>query len=133
MPILVASLAYGYREHLKHPFYTKFSLVDKMLSCIKFECSLDYEQHNLEEMKKMMKLFAVICEMNDELSSKMYSTILALLNNALERRSRHLKYLCGRPYDPVHNGMDAASVGARSATYRYMFSMNVTTIVWNKI
>jgi len=39
---------------------------------------------------------------------------------------------CGRPYDPVHNGMDAASVGARSATYRYMFTMNVTTIVWNK-
>jgi hypothetical protein len=80
----------------------------------------------------------------------MYSTILALLNNARERRSRHLKCLditlceldygvqmtikdCGRPYDPVHNGMDAASVGARSATYRYMFSMNVTTIVWNKI
>jgi hypothetical protein len=29
--------------------------------------------------------------------------------------------------------MDAASVGARSATYRYMFTMNVTTIVWNKI
>ena len=39
---------------------------------------------------------------------------------------------CGRPYDPVHNGMDAASVGARSATYRYMFTMNVTTIVWDK-
>ena len=39
---------------------------------------------------------------------------------------------CGRPYDPVHNGMDAASVGARSATYRYMFTMNVTTIVWSK-
>jgi hypothetical protein len=101
-------------------------------------------------MKKMIKLFAVICEMSDELSSKMYSTILALLNNARERRSRHLKYLditlcelddgvqmtikdCGRPYDPVHNGIDAASVGARSATYRYMFTMNVTTIVWNKI
>jgi hypothetical protein len=40
---------------------------------------------------------------------------------------------CGRPYDPVHNGMDAASVGARSATYRYMFTMNVTTMVWDKI
>ena len=39
---------------------------------------------------------------------------------------------CGRPYDPVHNGMDAASVGVRSATYRYMFTMNVTTIVWSK-
>ena len=39
---------------------------------------------------------------------------------------------CGRPYDPVHNAMDAASVGARSATYRYMFTMNVTTIVWSK-
>ena len=150
VPILVASLAYGYREHLKHPFYTKFSLVDKMLSCVKFECSIDYEQHNLEEMKKMIKLFAVICEMSDEMSSKMFSAIQTLLKNAQERRSRHLKYLdislcelddgiqmaikdCGRPYDPVHNGMDAASVGARSATYRYMFSMNVTTIVWNKI
>jgi signal transduction histidine kinase len=101
-------------------------------------------------MKKMIKLFAVICEMSDEMSSKMFSTIQTLLDNAQERRSRHLKYLdislcelddgiqmaikdCGRPYDPVHNGMDAASVGARSATYRYMFSMNVTTIVWNKI
>ena len=150
VPILVVSLGYGYRKHLKYPFYTKFSLVNKMPSCIKFECSIDYEQHNLEEMKKMIKLFAVICEMSDELSSKMYSTILALLNNARERRSRHLKYLditlcelddgvqmaikdCGRPYDPVHNGIDAASVGARSATYRYMFTMNVTTIVWNKI
>ena len=150
VPILVASLAYGYREHLKHPFYTKFSLVDKMLSCVKFECSIDYEQHNLEEMKKMIKLFAVICDMSDEMSSKMFSAIQTLLDNAQERRSRHLKYLdislcelddgiqmaikdCGRPYDPVHNGMDAASVGARSATYRYMFSMNVTTIVWNKI
>ncbi|MBR3529048.1 MAG: hypothetical protein IKN84_05245, partial [Bacteroidales bacterium] len=71
------------------------------------------------------------------------------VNNARERRSRQLKYLdvsltelddgiqmtikdCGRPYDPVHNGMEAASVGARTATYRYMFIMNVTTIVWNK-
>ena len=149
VPILVASLAYGYREHLKHPFYTKFSMVDKMLTCIKFECSLDYELHHLEEMKRMIKLFDDTCEMSEEVSSKMYSTILALIDDAEERRSSHLKYFdislcelddgfqmtikdCGRPYDPVHNGMDAASVGARSATYRYMFTMNVTTIVWDK-
>ena len=149
VPILVASLAYGYREHLKHPFYTKFSMVDKMLTCIKFECSLDYELHHLEEMKRMIKLFDDTCEMSEEVSSKMYSTILALIDDAEERRSGHLKYFdislcelddgfqmtikdCGRPYDLVHNGMDAASVGARSATYRYMFTMNVTTIVWDK-
>ncbi|WP_155267528.1 hypothetical protein [Xylanibacter ruminicola] len=81
---------------------------------------------------------------------KMYDTIHALFDNAVERRSSELKYLdislielddgfqmtikdCGRPYDPVANGMDAASFGARSATYRYMFTMNVTTIVWDKI
>jgi Na+-driven multidrug efflux pump len=150
VPILVASLAYGYWEHRKHPFYTMFSLVDKMLTCIKFECSIDYEQHNLEEMKQMMKLFANTCEMNDEVRSKMHDTIRVHINNAEERRSNELKYLdisltelddgfqmtikdCGRPYNPVHNGMDAASLGARSATYRYMFTMNVTTIVWNKI
>ena len=149
VPILVASLAYGYWEHRKHPFYTMFSMVDKLPSHIKFECSIDYEQRNFDEMKKKMKLFADTCEMSDEMSSKMYSTIQALFNNAQERRSSQLKYLdislcelddgiqmtikdCGRPYDPVHNGMDAASVGARSATYRYMFTMNVTTIVWNK-
>lgn len=149
VPILVASLAYGYWEHRKHPFYTMFSMVDKLPSCIKFECSLDYEQRNFDEMKKKMKLFADTCEMSEEMSSKMYSTIQALFNNAQERRSSRLKYLdislcelddgiqmtikdCGRPYDPVHNGMDAASVGARSATYRYMFTMNVTTIVWDK-
>ena len=120
-----------------------------MLTCIKFECSIDYELHNLEEMKRMIKLFDDTCEMSDEVRSKMSSTILALIDNAQERRSRHLKYLdislselddgfqmtikdCDRPYDTVHNGMDAASAGARSATYRYMFTMNVTTIVWNK-
>ena len=150
VPILVASLAYGYWEHRKHPFYTRFSMVDKMPSRIKFECSIDYDQRNFDEMKKKMELFADTCEMSDEMSSKMYSTIQTLFNNAQERRSSQLKYLdislcelddgiqmtikdCGRPYDPVHNGMDAASVGARSATYRYMFTMNVTTIVWNKI
>jgi len=150
VPILVASLAYGYWEHRKHPFYTKFSLVDKMLTCIKFECSIDYEGRNVDEMEKMMKLFADTCEMSDELISKIYAAIQALFINAQERRSSHLKYLdislselddgfqmtikdCGRPYDTVHNGMDAASVGARSATYRYMFTMNITTIVWNKI
>ena len=149
VPILVASLAYGYWEHRKHPFYTMFSMVDKLPSCIKFECSIDYEQRNFDEMKKKMKLFADTCEMSEEMSSKMYSTIQALFNNAQKRRSSQLKYLdislcelddgiqmtikdCGRPYDPVHNGMDAASVGARSATYRYMFTMNVTTIVWDK-
>lgn len=149
VPILVASLAYGYWEHRKHPSYTMFSMVDKMPSYIKFECSIDYDQHNFDEMKKKMKLFADTCEMSDEMSSKMYSTIQTLFNNAQERRSSQLKYLdislcelddgiqmtikdCGRPFDPVHNGMDAASVGARSATYRYMFTMNVTTIVWNK-
>ena len=149
VPILVASLAYGYWEHRKHPSYTMFSMVDKLPSCIKFECSIDYEQRNFDEMKKKMKLFADTCEMSEEMSSKMYSTIQALFNNAQERRSSQLKYLdislcelddgiqmtikdCGRPYDPVHNGMDAASVGARSATYRYMFTMNVTTIVWDK-
>lgn len=149
VPILVASLAYGYWEHRKYPFYTMFSMVDKLPSCIKFECSIDYDQRNFDEMKKKMKLFADTCEMSDEMSSKMYSTIQALFNNAQERRSSQLKYLdislcelddgiqmtikdCGRPYDPVHNGMDAASVGARSATYRYMFTMNVTTIVWDK-
>ena len=83
------------------------------------------------------------------MSSKMYSTIQTLFNNAQERRSSQLKYLdislcelddgiqmtikdCGRPYDSVNNGKDAASVGARTATYRYMFTMNVTTIVWDK-
>ena len=121
-----------------------------MLTCIKFECSVDYEGRNVDEIEKMMKLFADTCEMSDELISKMYSTIQALLDNAQERRTSHLKYLdislselddgvqmtikdCGRPYDPVHNGMDAASIGARSANYRYMFTMNVTTIVWNRI
>ena len=150
VPILVASLAYGYREHRKHPFYTMFSLVDKLPSCIRFECSIDYEQRNHDEMKKMMKLFADTCEVSGEVSSKMLATIRALINNAQERRISQLKYLdvsltelddgiqmtikdCGRPYDPVANGMDAASVGARSATYRYMFTMNATTIVWNKI
>ena len=149
VPILVASLAYGYWEHRKYPFYTMFSMVDKLPSRIKFECSIDYEQRNFDEMKKKMKLFADTCEMSDEMSTKMYSTIQALFKNAQERRSSQLKYLdislcelddgiqmtikdCGRPYDPVHNGMDAASVGARSATYRYMFTMNVTTIVWDK-
>ena len=149
VPILVASLAYGYWEHRKYPFYTMFSMVDKLPMCIKFECSIDYDQRNFDEMKKKMKLFADTCEMSDEMSTKMYSTIQTLFNNAQERRSSQLKYLdislcelddgiqmtikdCGRPYDPVHNGMDAASVGARSATYRYMFTMNVTTIVWDK-
>jgi hypothetical protein len=64
---------------------------------------------------------------------EMYATIKALFNNAEERRSSELKYLdisltelddgfqmtikdCGRPYDPVANGMDAASFGARSAS-----------------
>ena len=73
------------------------------------------------------------CEMTDEVSKKMYATIKALFNNAEERRSSELKYLdisltelddgfqmiikdCGRPYDPVANGMDAASFGARSAS-----------------
>ena len=63
----------------------------------------------------------------------MYDTIHALFDNAVERRSSELKYLdisltelddgfqmtikdCGRPYDPVANGMDAASFGARSAS-----------------
>lgn len=150
VPILVASLAYGYREHCKHPSYTMFSMVDKLPSCIKFECSLDYEERNLDEMEKKMKLFADTCEMSDELILKMYTALHALFINAEERRSSGLEYLdislselddgfqmtfkdCGRPYDPVHNGMDAASVGARSATYRYMFTMNVTTMVWDKI
>ena len=133
VPALVASLAYGYWEHRKHPFYTMFSLVDKMLQSIKFECSIDYERQNIDEMKRMMKLFANTCEMTDEVSKKMYATIKALFNNAEERRSSELKYLdisltelddgfqmtikdCGRPYDPVANGMDAASFGARSAS-----------------
>lgn len=81
----------------------------------------------------MMKLFADTCEMTDEVRSKMYATIQALFDNAVERRNSELKYLdislkelddgfqmtikdCGRPYDPVANGMDAASFGARSAS-----------------
>ena len=149
VPVLLASLAFGYREHRRHPSYTKISLVDKMPSCIKFECSLDYERRNLDEMKKMMRLFADTCEISDEVGSRIHSTVRALYHSAQERRYSRLKYLditlaelddgfqmtvkdCGRPYDPVANGLDAASCGARSATYRYMFTMNVTTIVWNK-
>ena len=96
-----------------------------------------------------MRLFAATCEVNDELRSKINDTVQVLYNNAQERRKGHLKYVdvslaelddgfqmtikdCGRPYDPVANGMDAASFGARSATYRNMFTMNVTTIVWDK-
>ena len=88
--------------------------------------------------------------MTYEVSKKMYATIKALFNNAEERRSSELKYLdisltelddgfqitikdCGRPFDPVANVMDASSFGACSATYRYMFTMNVTTIVSDKI
>ena len=105
---------------------------------------------NAVSVLTMMKLFADTCEMTDEVRSKMYATIQALFDNGVERRSSELKYLdisltelddgfqmtikdCGRPYDPVANGMDAASFGARSATSRYMFTMNVTTIVWDKI
>ena len=149
VPILVASLAYGFWEHRRNPSFTMFSMVDKMPSNIKFECSLDYERHNLDEMKKKMKLFADTCEMNDEVHEKMHATIRALYHSAQERRYSRLKYIditltelddgfqmtikdCGRPYDPVANGMDAAACGARSATYRYMFTMNVTTIIWDK-
>ena len=149
VPILMACLAYGYWEHRKHPSYTKFSMVDKMPSNIKFECSIDYERLNLDELEKIMRLFAATCEVNDELRSKINDTVQVLYNNAQERRKGHLKYVdvslaelddgfqmtikdCGRPYDPVANGMDAASFGARSATYRNMFTMNVTTIVWDK-
>lgn len=80
-----------------------------------------------------ISLVTLQCEMTDEVSKKMYATIKALFNNAEERRSSELKYLdisltelddgfqmtikdCGRPYDPVANGMDAASFGARSAS-----------------
>ena len=149
VPILMACLAYGYWEHRKHPSYTKFSMVGKMPSNIKFECSIDYERLNLDELEKIMRLFAATCEVNDELRSKINDTVQVLYNNAQERRKGHLKYVdvslaelddgfqmtikdCGRPYDPVANGMDAASFGARSATYRNMFTMNVTTIVWDK-
>lgn len=149
VPILLASLAFGYREHRRHPFYTMISLVDKMPSCIKFECSLDYERHNFDEMKKMMKFFADFCEISPEVNEKMYATVNALYHSAQERRYSRLKYLditltelddgfqmtikdCGRPYDPVTNGLDTAACGARSVTYRYMFTMNVTTIVWDK-
>ena len=149
VPILMACLAYGYWEHRKHPSYTKFSMVDKMPSNIKFECSIDYDRLNLDELEKIMRLFAATCEVNDELRSKINDTVQVLYNNAQERRKGHLKYVdvslaelddgfqmtikdCGRPYDPVANGMDAASFGARSATYRNMFTMNVTTIVWDK-
>ena len=40
---------------------------------------------------------------------------------------------CGKPYDPVSNGFTAEACGALSASYRFMFAMNVTTIKWPKI
>ena len=47
-----------------------------------------------------ISLVTLQCEMTDEVSKKMYATIKD----------------CGRPYDPVPNGVDAASFGARSAS-----------------
>lgn len=39
---------------------------------------------------------------------------------------------CGKPYDPVSNGFTAEACGALSASYRFMFARNVTTIKWPK-
>ena len=72
-----------------------FSLVDKMLQSIKFECSIDYERQNLDEMKRMMKLFADTCEMTDEVSKKMYATIKD----------------CGRPYEWYGCGIVRGTIG----------------------
>ena len=71
--------------------------------------------------------------MTDEVSKKMYATIKALFNNAEERRSSEPKYLdisLTELDDGLMVWMRHRSGHDRP---RYMFTMNVTTIVWDKI
>lgn len=150
VPILLASFGFGYWQHLKHPEYTKLTLVDKIPNQFKFECSLDYEYRHIEDFKHLVRVFAKTCEMPDNTFSALCATSELLYDNALKNRPKHLKYMdfvicegedsfqmtikeCGKPCDPVAYGLvNAELCGADSIDYRYMFGMNVTSVKWGK-
>ncbi len=150
VPILLASLGFGYWQHLKHPEYTQLTLVDRFPNQVKFECSLDYEHRHISEFEHVVRVFSETCEMPEKTYSDLYATSEVLYNDAIKRRPKHLKYMdfvisegddcfqlvakdCGKPYDPVMQGLiDAKSCGAASVEYRFMFGMNVTSVKWGK-
>ena len=150
VPVLLASFGYGYWQHVKHPEYTQFTLVDKYPNQVKFECSLDYERRHVEDFKHAVRVFADACEMSEKIYSSIIETSGILYDNALEHKPKHLKYMdlalsegddyfhmtvknCGKPYNPVNQGIiDTKSCGAASIEYRFMFGMNFISIKWNK-
>ncbi len=150
VPVLLASLGFGYWQHIKHPEYTMLTLVDKYSNQVKFECSLDYERRHIEEFKHVVQVFAETCEMSEDIYSHMCTTSEMFYENAIERKPKHLKYMdfsvlegddyfqmtikdCGKPFNPVAQGLiDAKSYGTSSIDYRLMFGMNVTSIKWDK-
>ncbi|MBR1516808.1 MAG: polysaccharide biosynthesis C-terminal domain-containing protein [Bacteroidales bacterium] len=149
VPILLASLGVGYWYHKKHPEYTKLSLVDRYPKKIEFDCSLDYDGRHIDDFKRDARLFADTCEMPEEVFDKICLAGKMLYKNAVEHKYKRSKYMdislvelddgfslsvkdCGHPYNPVANGIDARTLGARSATYRFMFSVNITTFTWDK-
>lgn len=150
VPVLLASFGYGYWQHVKHPEYTQFTLVDKYPNQVKFECSLDYERRHVEDFKHAVRVFADACEMSEKIYSSIIETNGILYENALEHKPKHLKYMdlalsegddyfhmtvknCGKPYNPVNQGIiDTKSCGAASIEYRFMFGMNFISIKWNK-
>lgn len=150
VPVLLASLGFGYWQHFKHPEFTQFTLVDKIPNQFKFECSLDYEHRHFEEFKRSMRIFADTCEMPEKTYLNMLTTCEKLYNNALENKPKSLKYMdfsfyegddyiqmtiknCGRPFNPVAQGLlNAELCGASSIEYRFMFGMNFTSVKWGK-
>lgn len=149
VPLLVASLAFGYWQYRKHPGYTKFTLIDRFPKYIRLDYSLDYEHRNIEGIKRDFRTFADACEMPEEIYKKVSQAGSMLYHIAQEHRYKRLKYLdvcfvemddcfsmtfkdCGQPFSPLTYGISAQSFGADTISYRYMFSMNVTTVTWNK-
>ena len=149
VPILIASIGFGFYLHKSHPGFTRFTLVDKYPNHIKFECSLDYERRHIEDFRRELHLFAEACEMPPAVLEKISTAAKALYQNAIDNREKDLKYMdislcelddsfsltikdCGHPNNPLVDKVDAKSLGAISASHRYVFSMNVTSLVWSK-
>lgn len=138
----------AYWAHRRNPDTTKFLLLPTLPDCVSMDYSISYQDENLDNSLKDAALFLNVCELDESkrVDTFVYCTDIAynILQNSSDNRENHYFDMhimdnddsidiwfkdAGKPHNPT---MGVTCPEGVSISYKYMFGLNVTTLVVKK-
>lgn len=145
---VTVQLVLAYCAHRRNPDTTKFLLLPTLPDCVSMDYSISYQDENLDSSLKDAALFLNVCELDESkrVDTFVYCTDIAykILQGSSDNREDHYFDMrimdnddsidiwfkdAGKPYNPTTGLTCPESI---SISHRYMFGLNVTTLVVKK-